>query len=177
MDMSGMDMSGMKTSSSNSSMSTMATYFTASLPISPLWFASWQPTTAGTTFAACLGLFGLAVLSKLLGVLRHQANMAWSMVQWQELTTVADTFDKAPEVPNNTIQRQIRSNARHVPPWVAEHEIPRGILAGLHAGLEYFLMLAVMSFNVYFFIAIVFGIFAGEVGFGRWIASSHSSAH
>ncbi|KAH9819704.1 Ctr copper transporter [Melampsora americana] len=146
------------------------TSFSASLPMTPLWFAGWQPKTAGTTFAACLGLFGLAILSKLLGALRHQAHLAWSKLQWEELNTNDQSLDKSDKP--DTVTESLKKGCRRTGPWTAEHDIPRGILAALHSGLDYFLMLAVMTFNVYFFIAIILGLFSGEVGFGRWSASS-----
>lgn len=34
--------------------------------------------------------------------------------------------------------------------------------------VHYFLMLAVMSYDAWFFIAILLGMFVGEVGFGRY---------
>jgi copper transporter 1 len=38
----------------------------------------------------------------------------------------------------------------------------------LLSGVNYFLMLAVMQFDVWFFIAILLGLWAGELGFGRY---------
>lgn len=106
--------------------------------MTPLWFAGWQPKTAGTTFAACLGLFGLAILSKLLGALRHQAHLAWSKLQWEELNANDQTLDKSDKP--DTVTESLKKGCRRIGPWTPEHDIPRGILAALHSGLDYFLM-------------------------------------
>ncbi|EGG10054.1 uncharacterized protein MELLADRAFT_115525 [Melampsora larici-populina 98AG31] len=143
-------------------------YFTASLPMTPLWFNGWQPKSAGTTFAACLGLFGLAILHKLLGALKHQANLAWSKAAHRK----KPRSHLAGDDKSDTITGSLSKSAHHAVPWIPEHEIPRGILAAIHYGIGSFLMLAVMTYNAYFFIAIILGVFAGEVAFGRWTASS-----
>jgi hypothetical protein len=42
-------------------------------------------------------------------------------------------------------------------------------------GANYFLMLAVMQFNVWLFIAILFGLGVGELGFGRYCRTAAAS--
>jgi len=43
------------------------------------------------------------------------------------------------------------------------------------SAISYFLMLAVMQFNVWFFIAILIGLGVGELGFGRYCRSLSTS--
>jgi hypothetical protein len=43
------------------------------------------------------------------------------------------------------------------------------------SGVNYFLMLAVMQFNVWLFIAILFGLGVGELGFGRYCRTAGAS--
>ena len=43
------------------------------------------------------------------------------------------------------------------------------------SAITYLLMLAVMQFNVWFFIAIIIGLGVGELGFGRYCRSLSSS--
>ncbi|KAG0151967.1 hypothetical protein CROQUDRAFT_36089 [Cronartium quercuum f. sp. fusiforme G11] len=150
-------------------------YFNASLPTTPLWFHGWKPTTTGTTFAACLGLFGLTVLVKILGAIRHQTNLAWSRPQGPDNSSLTQILDKSEN--NSTVVESLRPHRHQPMPWVAEHEILRGVLSALHAGLEYFLMLAVMTYNIYFFMSIVLGHFFGEVAFGRWNISHAGFGH
>ncbi|EGG07980.1 uncharacterized protein MELLADRAFT_85316 [Melampsora larici-populina 98AG31] len=150
---------------SNSEGMSMMSQFSASLPTGPLWFSGWQPRTAGTTFAACLGLFGLTMVVKMMGAFRHQASLPRKTQQWHDVSVTSETLNKTED--NSTIAASEYQQRRSIPAW-ASHQIIRGIFAGIHAGLEYFLMLAVMSYNVYFFLAIVFGHFVGEVMFGRF---------
>lgn len=43
------------------------------------------------------------------------------------------------------------------------------------SAISYLLMLAVMQFNVWFFIAILIGLGVGELGFGRYCRSQGTS--
>lgn len=150
----------------------MNTFFVASTPNVPLWFSGWTPASGGATFGACVGLFFLTIGVKLLGALRHQAHLAWSMAKWHDSGVATSTLDK--NEANQPGAPTLRAT-RPAVPWSAQRDIPRGILAGIHVGLEYFLMLAVMTYNVYFFVAIILGHFAGEAAFGRW--STVQGAH
>ncbi|PLW15301.1 hypothetical protein PCANC_18362 [Puccinia coronata f. sp. avenae] len=173
--MSGMPMEQMsRPKPDHSDMAMMNTFFVAETSKVPLWFDGWTPANAGATFGACVGLFALTVAVKLLGALRHQAHLAWSMTKWHDsgLAThqTVDKADNAAQPPTGTFR-----TTRPAVHWGAQRDIPRGILAALHVGLEYFLMLAVMTYNVYFFVAIILGHFVGEVVFGRW--STVQGAH
>ncbi|KAH9821581.1 hypothetical protein DFH28DRAFT_882472, partial [Melampsora americana] len=78
---------------------------------------------------------------------------------------------------SDTVTGSRLKSVHRVEPWIAGHEIPKGILTAIHYAMGSFIMLAVMSYNAYFFIAIIFGVFVGEVAFGRWTASSHGQDH
>lgn len=157
----------------------MNTYFIAALPNVPLWVAGWIPVTAAAAFGACFGLFVLALFTRFLGAVRHQVNLAWAVKHGQKHPDTRDNPETGPEAvqeegaPNDRAVSTIRG--RKLPPaipWRAQREFPRAGLATLHATLEFFLMLAVMTYNVYYFISIIMGIFTGELIFGRW-ASVH----
>lgn len=120
-------------------------FFVADTPKVPLWFDGWTPANAGATFGACVGLFVLTVVVKLLGALRHQAHLAWSISKWHDSgIAVHNTVDKTDHAaPATTSFRPTRPAA----PWAAQRDIPRGTLAALHAGLEYFLMVSCSIFS------------------------------
>lgn len=43
-----------------------------------LWFASWQPTTAGATVGVCIGLFLFAILDRYIHALWRACSAAWN---------------------------------------------------------------------------------------------------
>ncbi|KJA25952.1 hypothetical protein HYPSUDRAFT_36796 [Hypholoma sublateritium FD-334 SS-4] len=70
---------------------------------------------------------------------------------------------------NSRDRRTVAVNARKrtVAPFIAAHDIPRGILFALQMLVMYTLMLAVMTFQAAYIIVIVLGLGLGEVFFGR----------
>ena len=61
-----------------------------------------------------------------------------------------------------------RSNGLAVVPFIAPHDIPRGIIHFFQAILGYAFMLAVMTFNLGFILSICVGFGVGEILFGRF---------
>lgn len=116
--------------------------FTASLPTGPLWFSGWQPRSAGTTFVACLGLFGLTIIVKMIGAIRHQVSLSRKTHQWPDVSVAFGTLNKVED--NSTIAGSEYQQRRLVPPW-ASNPMTKGVLAGIHAGLEYFLMVRILD--------------------------------
>lgn len=159
-----------------------------------MWFSGWTPTTAGETFGACLGLFFLAVLSRFLSAVKACAEVAWLHSYQQQnrarrrngpialpdtvasvdtpatqpmLQKETSRDSSAPSYPSSaTPTRQ----SPFSPPFSLAIDLPRSLLFGLQAFIAYLLMLAVMTYNAWFFIAILLGLVAGEMAFGRYIA-------
>ncbi|KAG0151963.1 hypothetical protein CROQUDRAFT_405271 [Cronartium quercuum f. sp. fusiforme G11] len=141
-------------------------FFTAGLPSGPLWFAGWTPTNAGTYFLACFGLFGLALFSRFLNVIRHKANRSWANSTGPvELGVEVLGWHGKAFPSHESVFSVLKPPTRR---FSATREITLAALAALSTTCSYFLMLAVMNFNVYFFISIILGVFAGEFAFGRW---------
>src|SRR5690606_15191306 len=58
-------------------------------------------------------------------------------------------------------------------PWRFSTEVPRAALSAVTAGVGYLLMLAVMTMNVGYFMAVIGGYFLGDLAFGRYIHAEH----
>lgn len=133
-----------------------------------LWFNGWTPTSGGTTFAACLGLFLLALFSRLLGALRRGCDRAWSRRSAELLairygTTLQQAFivpelrredtpgeegegEKKPSMALASsgvlVPRTHGLSFRSSAPFIAAHDVPRGVLSAFQAFLGFMLMLA-----------------------------------
>ncbi|KAJ7112860.1 Ctr copper transporter family-domain-containing protein [Mycena crocata] len=113
-----------------------------------LWFAGWAPQTGGILFGACIGLFALALFDRWLASWRRTLAARWELL--------ASANPKTRGRP--TLQ---------APPFILAHDFPRGVLYALQALLGFVLMLAVMTFQVAYIIAVVAGFGVGEMLFGR----------
>jgi copper transporter 1 len=124
-----------------------------------LWFDGWTPTSGGTTFAACLGLFLLAYFSRLLGAFRRGCDRAWAQRAAEVLAArygtrlqrafiadaESDEGEKLVASPASgfLVPRPHGLSYRSSAPFIAAHDVPRGILQGLQTGISLFIMLAV----------------------------------
>lgn len=141
----------------------MNMFFSAGLPSMPLWFESWMPTSAGSTFGACVGLFALTILYRLLGSIRAQAERAWARRAEDGLRTefegMLDDEGREEKVVTSEIPKQGQQvgaggdkRARAVEaakqvvaggagvPFVWSQEVTRATLTTVHVGIMYFLM-------------------------------------
>jgi copper transporter 1 len=110
-----------------------------------LWFAGWAPSSAGSTFAACLGLFLLAAFSRLLhavvGTL-HVSRLQPSGRHFRLGTREKDDDEALESARSSTPPRK-----RLIPPFTLSVDLGRGVLAFFTWGIGYFLMLAVVRLS------------------------------
>ncbi|KAF8338278.1 uncharacterized protein EI90DRAFT_2909193 [Cantharellus anzutake] len=189
MDMGGMDgVDGMGAMDGMKGMSMMKPYFHFTMG-DILWFKAWAPSSAGTVFAACFGLFLLSVSERFLNAIR--AIMA---IKWEERARRVELVNHTP-TPLPTLARAQQSEPKFAPspdpnahpestwgrmrrlPSTPAHDLSRGLLFALQSALGYLLMLAVMTFNVFFIISILTGLGVGETIFGRVAAITPSIGH
>ncbi|KAI6856051.1 hypothetical protein KC343_g13460 [Hortaea werneckii] len=66
--------------------------------------------------------------------------------------------------------RVVKSGGRCLerPPWRFSTDLPRACIFTVQAGVGYLLMLAVMTFNVGYFLSVLAGLFVGELAVGRF---------
>lgn len=58
--------------------------------------------------------------------------------------------------------------SRSIQPWRFSVDLPRALLVTVLAGVGYLLMLAVMTYNIGYFMSILAGTLIGEVAVGRF---------
>ncbi|TFY72644.1 hypothetical protein EVG20_g375 [Dentipellis fragilis] len=155
-----------------------------------LYFKSLQPTSHGAIAGACLVLVVLAILERMLSAARgimqdHWRRSTLSLIAGRSSEYVDDTTRSDDgEKKDANVEEQVLANspaasstpkgritsrrARIIAPFVASHDITRGVLYSLQALLAYALMLAVMTFQAAYVISIVLGLGLGEVLFGRF---------
>ena len=149
--MSGMDLGNATTETSMSGM--MIGYIHAGIG-DTLWFDGWTPATAAATFGACVGLFFLASISRLLAAIRRSADVSWRIAalarrQAVYAATALDTPSLTKAASAGYVESQSSSVvvtpqrvAAAAPPFVAGYDIPRGVIQMVQAFISYLLMLA-----------------------------------
>jgi len=125
--------------------------FHTAVGLDMLWFAPWMPSSAASTFGACVGLFFLGGFYRFLFAYRAIVDL-----EWLKKNGGID-LECAPD-----------SNIKALPSFSPKFDGFRGLFEGFHSFIGYFLMLAVMLMNAWFFIAIILGVTVGEIAFGRF---------
>ncbi|KAG8946174.1 hypothetical protein FRC04_012029 [Tulasnella sp. 424] len=187
--MDGMD--GMDMGDSSSSMG-MVSHLHFSNPFADtLWFKEWVPGSKGALVGACIGLFVLALVERLLAGMRGVMEAWWRkkadaiLVRTYSTRTVvqqrSSSVDTSSEEQKGdtleTVESAVspaasvaarRSIRRVLPPFIPSHELARAAFQVSQAFVGYALMLAVMTFNASYIISILIGSFTGELLFGRF---------
>ncbi|KAK9490195.1 Ctr copper transporter family-domain-containing protein [Lipomyces doorenjongii] len=144
-----------------------------------LFSKGWTPSSRGQYAGTCIFLIVLAVIYRMTHVLKHRTeryfnararqfarNIATAHLQMDQN---AGSFEKsAGEV---TIGPERPLQFRNVRPWRVSMDIPLSLIQLVLSGVSYLLMLAVMTFNVGYFLSVLGGIFLGELLFGRFTSN------
>ncbi|KAI9809296.1 MAG: hypothetical protein M1825_002587 [Sarcosagium campestre] len=188
---SGHDHSGQSSSSSSSSSTDMSqmmhsTFFTSTT--TPLYSTAWTPGSTGSYAGSCFFLIVLAIVFRALFAFKHVLERRWldqrlnrryvvvagRPTEAQRISEDADAEAESKATllvsPNGVEEhvRVVRRHARPVLPWSLRVDLPRAALLTVLIGIGYLLMLAVMTYNVGYFLSILAGVFIGEVAFGRY---------
>ncbi|KAH7921261.1 hypothetical protein BV22DRAFT_744067 [Leucogyrophana mollusca] len=153
-----------------------------------LFFKAWKPSSSGAIAGASIALFVFAVLDRWISAWRRTKELNWKQ---RALEIVLETESAAssstgkldidkkstdpPTVmavieearPAHAPNARTRTSHRVIPPFIASHDIPRGIFQGVQSFFSYALMLAVMTFQAAYIISIILGLAVGEILFGR----------
>ncbi|KAH8100551.1 Ctr copper transporter family-domain-containing protein [Cristinia sonorae] len=151
-----------------------------------LFFKSWHPSSGGAIAGACVALVALALVERWVSGMRGSLESYWRQKTLAAMTGRSHTYPPAATSPAKDEVEVDTSNlpahapaaahnakrTRIIPPFIASHDLPRGVAFALQSLLAYLLMLAVMTFQAAYFIAIVVGLGIGEMLFGR-MGSAH----
>ncbi|KAI2781424.1 Ctr copper transporter [Daldinia loculata] len=178
MNMSGMDMS-------HSSMMNMV--FQNSITTS-LYSNSWTPRTSGAYTGTIIFLLILGIAFRLLLAGKALAEERWLDAEMKRRYVVVqgklpvaeqvstDSFSKKMTLTENGVEEDVvvvQKKQLHLRPWRMSVDPMRAVLDTCIAGISYLLMLAVMTMNVGYFIAVLGGTFLGSLLVGRFYNSEH----
>jgi len=155
-------------------------------PGDTLWFLGWVPQSTGAMVGACIGLFMLALLDRWVSAMRNVAEAHWarraqlllmkqgnlrdSKTTSSESSNVYhcddDNDDKNKKIAKAGILGQF--NTRTIPPFIPSHDIARGLIQAVQSAFIFVFMLAVMTYQAAFILAIIVGMGVGETLFGRY---------
>ncbi|ORY86938.1 Ctr copper transporter [Protomyces lactucae-debilis] len=174
------DMSSTENTTGDAAGMTMMTFHTGTGDA--LWWSGFTPTSLGAYAGALVLLIALGILHRAMAAfgawteararlrLNGYANEVRDALVAREGLGTAVSTDKEAMVQQRPLASRdaIRIATGKYPAWRWSVDVSRGLLQVLSAGLAYLLMLAVMTGNMGFFLAVLAGIFIGEVAFGRF---------
>ncbi|KAF2227275.1 copper transporter family protein [Elsinoe ampelina] len=170
----------------------MAMYFTTAQD-TPLWSQTWTPTSTGAYAGTCIFLIVLAIISRGLAAFRQRLEVKWhdAAINRRYIVVAGGSNEgqlsnqlkeegeggvlTARGIDENVQVIKTKARSREGTPWRVSTDLPRAGIFTVQAGVGYLLMLAVMTFNVGYFLSILVGLFVGEVALGRF--TSHYVEH
>ncbi|CAN9429045.1 unnamed protein product [Alternaria alternata] len=177
---SSMDMGGMDMGTSSHGSMAMA-FFTATN--TPLYSEAWTPTTAGQYAGTCIFLIFLSILLRAVFTAKTllEVRAVKSALKRRYVVVAGEraVIEKATDDANsmtgilttNGVQEDVRvvsAPVSHIQSWRFSVDLPRALIMTVAAGVGYLLMLAVMTYNVGYFLSVLAGAFVGELAFGRF---------
>lgn len=174
-------MDGMSDSTSTSHSGMTMAFITSTN--TPLYSLTWTPQNAGQYAGTCIFLIFLAVaLRAIFTAQTFLAIRATKSALKRRYVVVAGEKSVAEQalddgssttgvLTTNGVQEDVRivsAPVRHVQPWRFGVDLPRALLTAVAVTVGYLLMLAVMTYNVGYFLSVIAGAFVGELAFGRF---------
>ncbi|KAH9926617.1 CTR copper uptake transporter [Epithele typhae] len=131
-----------------------------------LWFYGWVPRSTGAMVGTCIGLFLLALIDRWIAACRGVMETHWHK---RAQIVQADRINARNEKSAGGVAR-VRDmvSMRNGPPFIPANDLTRGVMHAAQSALHFAIMLALMTFQLAFFISIVIGLGVGEALFGRF---------
>ncbi|KAH8171819.1 ctr copper transporter family protein [Sarocladium implicatum] len=156
----------------------------------PLFASAWTPNSAGTYAATCIFLIVLAALARGLIAYRSIQEARWLdrdasrryVSTAQGRTPLAERISQDRDAKSMTLSENgmeenvfvVERKRGIVRPWRFSVDPIRAVLDTVIAGVGYLLMLAVMTYNVGYFLSVLGGVFIGTLAVGRYtVVSEH----
>ncbi|KAF1966202.1 Ctr copper transporter-like protein [Bimuria novae-zelandiae CBS 107.79] len=155
----------------------------------PLYSEAWTPRSAGAYAGTCIFLIIFAIILRALftaktfleyRALEGALKRRYVVTANQQMVT-DKAFNDANSVTGilttNGMEENVRiveAPTRHVQPFRFSVDLPRAIIMTLISGVGYLLMLAVMTYNVGYFLSVLAGAFIGELALSRFNQGSMS---
>ncbi|KAI5867787.1 Ctr copper transporter [Durotheca rogersii] len=181
-DMDGMDMSGTGSSSMH-----MMGVFQNSIATA-LFSEAWTPNSAGTYAGTIIFLIVLSVIFRLLLAGKGFAEQRWLDAEMKRRYVVVqgklpvaeqvstDSLAKKMTLTENGVEEDVvvvQKRKTHPRPWRLSVDPLRAALDTCITGVSYLSMLAVMTMNVGYFLAVLGGTFLGSLLVGRFYSVEH----
>jgi hypothetical protein len=163
----------------------------------PLYSMTWQPTSAGGYAGTIIFLIILGIISRGISALRTGLESRWHHAALRRRyivvaspdgpgdaggekgvtrrtlgeSVLADPTGSTATLTANGVEESVRvvqAPRRGAVPWRLSVDAPRAALVTVQAGVVYLLMIAVMTMNVGYFMAVLAGTLIGELAVGRY---------
>jgi len=149
----------------------------------PLYSKGWSPSGTGGYAGTCLFLIILAVVYRSLFALKHILEARWTDQAWNrryvvvaDKQPVSERAQRDPDLKTAVLTangvdecvKVLHKPVTGVQPWRFSVDLPRAAMVTVIAGIGYLLMLAVMTYNVGYFLSILAGTLIGELAVGRY---------
>ncbi|KAK9454397.1 Ctr copper transporter family-domain-containing protein [Dipodascopsis uninucleata] len=151
-----------------------------------LFAAGWTPSSTGKYAGTCIFLIVLAVIYRFTHIIKHRSERYFTTRALDNRYRGSIKATRSDAV--DTIEKSVDSSEACCPdaatptgffspyrPWCFSSDVPMALIQTLLSGISYLLMLAVMTFNVGYFLSVLGGIFLGELLLGRF--SANFTAH